>query len=391
MLMHDAIELCKRRHNDHARDARKIETAKEVAREGMPRVAREAGGGAGAVADRGKETRNSPSSDPSPRAKTAASTRPAASPSPREATASASASAATPPIPRPNVRSSGDFGDDAAFAGRWNTPERTEATRNAMAATAALRTATKAAPAGDDGASSDGDALDGDDGDGASSDDASSDDFAFRPRSTGGDDEAAAGARGGSSETKSGALLEPPSPANAWFAASAQGYQPLASSPSGTVVGYPVRGFVEPAAASTSELMRELQNAEKRAAAAERRAEEAERRAITAVDVAKFAETQAAEALEAAAAAAGECDGVARRLAQTNAALAEQSAKAFLLEGRVRMLEETAAAAQANAAVERAEDYLYRSAAAAPGDEGGKNALRRSNIFGGSVQSSGAF
>jgi hypothetical protein len=55
MLMHDAIELCKRRHNDHARAARKIETAKEVAREGMPRVAREAGGGVGAVADRGKE------------------------------------------------------------------------------------------------------------------------------------------------------------------------------------------------------------------------------------------------------------------------------------------------------------------------------------------------
>ena len=74
-----------------------------------------------------------------------------------------------------------------------------------MAATVALRTATKAAPAGDDDASSDGDALDGDDGDGASSDDASSDDFAFRPRSAGGDDEAAAGARGGSSETKSGA------------------------------------------------------------------------------------------------------------------------------------------------------------------------------------------
>jgi hypothetical protein len=40
MLLHDAIELCKRRHNEHARRKRAEETAAAVSREGVPRVAR---------------------------------------------------------------------------------------------------------------------------------------------------------------------------------------------------------------------------------------------------------------------------------------------------------------------------------------------------------------
>jgi hypothetical protein len=40
MLLHDAIELCKRRHNEHARKKRAEETAAAVSREGVPRVAR---------------------------------------------------------------------------------------------------------------------------------------------------------------------------------------------------------------------------------------------------------------------------------------------------------------------------------------------------------------
>jgi hypothetical protein len=49
------------------------------------------------------------------------------------------------------------------------------------------------------------------------------------------------------------------------------------------------------------------------------------------------------------AATARECDAIARRLAATNAALAEQAARGLVLEGRVRMLEEAAAVAAASA------------------------------------------
>lgn len=78
----------------------------------------------------------------------------------------------------------------------------------------------------------------------------------------------------------------------------------------------------------------------KKAAAAEARAVDAERRAAVAVDVANTAEGRACAAEEAAADARKECDEIARRLAASNAALAEQGARAFLLEGRVRILEE---------------------------------------------------
>jgi hypothetical protein len=40
MLLHDAVELCKRKHNEHARRKRAEETAAAVNREGVPRVAR---------------------------------------------------------------------------------------------------------------------------------------------------------------------------------------------------------------------------------------------------------------------------------------------------------------------------------------------------------------
>ena len=77
-------------------------------------------------------------------------------------------------------------------------------------------------------------------------------------------------------------------------------------------------------------------------AAAERRAAEAESRAAAAVDIARFAEVRAGEAADVAAAAAAECDDARRKIAALSSALAEQTAKTMLLEGRVRMLEEGA-------------------------------------------------
>ena len=77
-------------------------------------------------------------------------------------------------------------------------------------------------------------------------------------------------------------------------------------------------------------------------AAAERRAAEAESRAAAAVDLARFAEVRAGEAADVAAAAAAECDDARRKIAALSSALAEQTAKTMLLEGRVRMLEEGA-------------------------------------------------
>ena len=134
---------------------------------------------------------------------------------------------------------------------------------------------------------------------------------------------------------------------------------------------------------------------------AERRAAEAESRAAAAVDLARYAEGQAAEALEAAAAAAGECDAIARRLAQTNAALAEQTARAVVLEGRVRVLEEAAAGraaaharAAANAGIRTAANASFHagrderstrrvSAKAPPGSERGSDRSEGAASLGG--------
>lgn len=79
-----------------------------------------------------------------------------------------------------------------------------------------------------------------------------------------------------------------------------------------------------------------------RVADAEARAADAERRAAVAVDVATNAERRASMAEDAAADARKECDAIAQRVAAANAGLAEHGARAFLLEGRVRILEESA-------------------------------------------------
>ena len=79
-----------------------------------------------------------------------------------------------------------------------------------------------------------------------------------------------------------------------------------------------------------------------RVADAEARAADAERRAAVAVDVANNAERRASMAEDAAADARKECDAIAQRVAAANAGLAEHGARAFLLEGRVRILEESA-------------------------------------------------
>ena len=79
-----------------------------------------------------------------------------------------------------------------------------------------------------------------------------------------------------------------------------------------------------------------------RVASAEARAADAERRAAVAVDVANNAERRASAAEDAAADARKECDAIDQRVAAANAGLAEHGARAFLLEGRVRILEESA-------------------------------------------------
>ena len=55
MLLHDAVELCKRRHNEHARRKRAEETAAAVNREGVPRVARAVAEKRGAEAREGRD------------------------------------------------------------------------------------------------------------------------------------------------------------------------------------------------------------------------------------------------------------------------------------------------------------------------------------------------
>ena len=75
---------------------------------------------------------------------------------------------------------------------------------------------------------------------------------------------------------------------------------------------------------------------------AEARAADAERRAAVAVDVANNAERRASAAEDVAADARKECDAIDQRVAAANAGLAEHGARAFLLEGRVRILEESA-------------------------------------------------
>ena len=55
MLLHDTIELCKRRHNEHARRKRAEETAAAVNREGVPRVARAVAEKRGAEAREGRD------------------------------------------------------------------------------------------------------------------------------------------------------------------------------------------------------------------------------------------------------------------------------------------------------------------------------------------------
>ena len=51
MLLHDTIELCKRRHNEHARERRARESSEAVRKHGVPRVARIGGNNNGGAKD----------------------------------------------------------------------------------------------------------------------------------------------------------------------------------------------------------------------------------------------------------------------------------------------------------------------------------------------------
>lgn len=55
MLLHDAVELCKRRHNEHARERRARETRDAVNKDGVPRVARIAAAGNNSSAKNAKD------------------------------------------------------------------------------------------------------------------------------------------------------------------------------------------------------------------------------------------------------------------------------------------------------------------------------------------------
>ena len=323
MLLFDAIELCKRRHNEHARAQRGREAAAAVARDGIPRVAREAAARSAADAT----TNDEPAERRVPirveRAPRTASARTDAKIAAARANANAEANAKAVDAARDSDDSDGDFEfrpspGRAPLADVVVPPE--EAAERAWFASASASASVSASPSASSRLGGSGGRLGG------------------------------------------GGAVVPPSP-------------PRIRAPgSGLVAEDDERpgirtdalrdglrrsgGFADENAAPRGEdedvaRVASAPNAAPNAAAdafafagavaaAERRAAEAESRAAAAVDLARFAEVRAGEAADVAAAAAAECDDARRKIAALSSALAEQTAKTMLLEGRVRMLEEGA-------------------------------------------------
>ena len=360
MLLHDAVELCKRRHNEHARRKRAEETAAAVNGEGLPRVARGALVAEKRVAEgRDAETRSNrrPFASSVGRPSAFAVTGHEAGLPTRETHVSGRAREERPAAAGPQERRVPSLGSDAGsdfefsrlslgaaasatrrrapfdevdapvepwFARSSHVSMRGETTGETTAGTtdASLATTTtrggfcfpnENAPPGDDAAAR----APPPPGDEIADSTASAARFASNRLEAKRDAPGLRGARGGSEPSRLSAEPEEPDPSEP------------PENPG-------------PAASSLGDALK-------------RRVDESERRAAAAADAARSAEQVAARAVAACQETVEQMLGERERGAQLAAALAEQTAKSLLLETRVRALERAAgldAEARASAAAE---------------------------------------
>ena len=336
LLLADAIELCKRRHNEHARAARAADVKAVVAKEGGPRVARETRVKDTADGGRAEERKQRTPGRPIQIRR-----------DPPEPAAAASSNAATLARGVANLRVStedneprtaenSDDDDDGDFEFRPSpSPARSRPPLADLAASgdappwfvrsAALRSQASSIaidPTHDE-----------------------RDSFMVREsRESARDDERLEGPTESASDRRADTSNLPEhgervEPATRLGSVRRSGGFPDENDP--RTAGPLATPAVDHAPAIEA-LRVELAALVSRVASAEARAADAERRAAVAVDVANNAERRASAAEDAAADARKECDAIDQRVAAANAGLAEHGARAFLLEGRVRILEESA-------------------------------------------------
>ena len=336
LLLADAIELCKRRHNEHARAARAADVKAVVAKEGGPRVARETRVKDTADGGRAEERKQRTPGRPIQIRR-----------DPPEPAAAASSNAATLARGVANLRVStedneprtaenSDDDDDGDFEFRPSpSPARSRPPLADLAASgdappwfvrsAALRSQASSIaidPTHDE-----------------------RDSFTVREsRESARDDERLEGPTESASDRRADTSNLPEhgervEPATRLGSVRRSGGFPDENDP--RTAGPQATPAVDHAPAIEA-LRVELAALVSRVASAEARAADAERRAAVAVDVANNAERRASAAEDAAADARKECDAIDQRVAAANAGLAEHGARAFLLEGRVRILEESA-------------------------------------------------
>ncbi len=336
LLLADAIELCKRRHNEHARAARAADVKTVVAKEGGPRVARETRVKDTADGGRAEERKQRTPGRPIQIRR-----------DPPEPAAAASSNAATLARGVANLRVStedneprtaenSDDDDDGDFEFRPSpSPARSRPPLADLAASgdappwfvrsAALRSQASSIaidPTHDE-----------------------RDSFTVREsRESARDDERLEGPTESASDRRADTSNLPEhgervEPATRLGSVRRSGGFPDENDP--RTAGPLATPAVDHAPAIEA-LRVELAALVSRVASAEARAADAERRAAVAVDVANNAERRASAAEDAAADARKECDAIDQRVAAANAGLAEHGARAFLLEGRVRILEESA-------------------------------------------------
>lgn len=336
LLLADAIELCKRRHNEHARAARAADVKAVVAKEGGPRVARETRVKDTADGGRAEERKQRTPGRPIQIRR-----------DPPEPAAAASSNAATLARGVANLRVStedneprtaenSDDDDDGDFEFRPSpSPARSRPPLADLAASgdappwfvrsAALRSQASSIaidPTHDE-----------------------RDSFTVREsRESARDDERLEGPTESASDRRADTSNLPEygervEPATRLGSVRRSGGFPDENDP--RTAGPQATPAVDHAPAIEA-LRVELAALVSRVASAEARAADAERRAAVAVDVANNAERRASAAEDVAADARKECDAIDQRVAAANAGLAELGARAFLLEGRVRILEESA-------------------------------------------------
>ena len=345
LLLADAIELCKRRHNEHARAARAADVKAVVTKEGGPRVARETREKDAADGGRAEERKQRTPGRPiqirrDPPAGLAA------------AAASSSSNAATLARGVANLRVStgdneprtaenSDDDDDGNFEFRPSPSPNRHSTRPPLADLAASGDAppwfARAAALRSQASSI---AID------PTHDERDS--FTVREsRESGPTDERLEGPPTESASDRNlsgGEHVSSPARERLGSVRRSGGF-PDENDPRTAPLTTPAVDHapaIETLRVELEAVARLAADAEARAADAEARAADAERRAAVAVDVATNAERRASMAEDAAADARKECDSIAQRVAAANAQLAEHGARAFLLEGRVRILEEAA-------------------------------------------------